>query len=411
MKLFVGIDVSSKELEAAILTSDVDDDVLFRGKFANDINGATELKKVILSLQSQRDYQKIVIGMEATSMYSFHPAYFFQNDDDLAQFDTETVVVNPRQTARYKKIYEESKNDRIDAFYIADFLRLGRYSVGIVRHEKYIALQRLTRSRFEVVKSLTRSKQHFLENLYYKLNKLAIGNVETSVFGSTMMTLLTDNLSVDELAEMPLEELSQYLNEKGRGRFAEPARIAKSIQKAVRGSYRLSTVVQDSIDVVLSVYVTEIRTFEKQIKVLEKAIEDLMKTIEESKILQSIPGIGPVYAAGIIAEIGQIERFEDQAKLAKYAGLTWKQNQSGSFDGEITPMTHSGDIYLRYYLIEAANSVKRHEPTFKRFYESKMSDAKRTPHKRAISLTARKLIRVIDALLRNHQIYRREELV
>lgn len=261
------------------------------------------------------------------------------------------------------------------------------------------------------VPSSRQRNYHFLENLYYKLNKLAIGDVETSVFDTTMMTLLTDNLSVDDLAEMPLEELSQYLNEKGHGRFAEPERLDKSIQKAIRGSYCLSTIVQDSIEVVLSVYVTEIRTFEKQIKILEKTIADLMKTIEESTILQSIPGIGPIYAAGIIAEIGQIERFENQAKLAKYAGLTWKQNQSGSFDGEITPMTHSGNVYLRYYLIEAANSVRRHESTFKRFYESKMSDAKRTPHKRTISLTARKLIRVIDVLLRNHQIYKMEELV
>jgi Transposase and inactivated derivatives len=132
------------------------------------------------------------------------------------------------------------------------------------------------------------------------------------------------NSGSDELAEMPIEDLSKYLKEKGRGRFAEPERLAKSIQKAIKGSYRLSTVVQNSIDVILSVYVTEIRTLEKQIKILEKAIEKLMKTIEESKILQSIPGIGRVYAAGIIAEIGQIERFENQAKLAKYAGLTWK---------------------------------------------------------------------------------------
>ncbi|WP_316479530.1 transposase, partial [Enterococcus faecium] len=42
-----------------------------------------------------------------------------------------------------------------------------------------------------------------------------------------------------------------------------------------------------------------------------------------------IPGVGKVYAAGLIAEIGQIERFEDQTKLAKYAGLSWKVNQSG----------------------------------------------------------------------------------
>ena len=38
-------------------------------------------------------------------------------------------------------------------------------------------------------------------------------------------------------------------------------------------------------------------------------------------VLISVPGIGPVFSAGIMAEIGDINRFENQAKLAKYAGL------------------------------------------------------------------------------------------
>ncbi len=74
------------------------------------------------------------------------------------------------------------------------------------------------------------------------------------------------------------------------------------------------------------------------------------------------PGIGKVYCAGILAEIGQIERFEDQAKLAKYAGLYWKRKQSGSYESERTSLTRTGNHYLRYYLIEAANSVRRYEP-------------------------------------------------
>ncbi|BDP94231.1 hypothetical protein EfmGK941_12360 [Enterococcus faecium] len=55
--------------------------------------------------------------------------------------------------------------------------------------------------------------------------------------------------------------------------------------------------------------------------------------------LTSIPGVGKVYAAGLIAEIGQIERFEDQTKLAKYAGLSWKVNQSGNYQSQNTPLT------------------------------------------------------------------------
>ena len=71
-------------------------------------------------------------------------------------------------------------------------------------------------------------------------------------------------------------------------------------------------------------------------------------------VLISIPGIGPVYSAGIMAEIGDINRFDNQASLAKYAGLAWKQHQSGGFEAEVTRLIPSGNRFLKYYLCEAA---------------------------------------------------------
>jgi len=53
-----------------------------------------------------------------------------------------------------------------------------------------------------------------------------------------------------------------------------------------------------------------------------------MDIIDDSKILLSIPGIGPVYAAGIITEIGSIDRFDHESKLVKYAGLFCPKHQS-----------------------------------------------------------------------------------
>jgi transposase len=76
--------------------------------------------------------------------------------------------------------------------------------------------------------------------------------------------------------------------------------------------------------------------------------------------LEAVQGIGKVYSAGIIAEIGDITKFTSQAKLAKYAGLTWNSNQSGEFEGEDEPLNRAGNRYLRYYLIEAADSLRRH---------------------------------------------------
>src|SRR5699024_12399786 len=103
---------------------------------------------------------------------------------------------------------------------------------------------------------------------------------------------------------------------------------------------------------------------------------------------------GSVFAAGIIAEIGQIERFEDETKIAKYAGLYWRKHQSGRFTAEDTSLTRNGNQYLRYYLVEAANSVRRHVPECKDYYAKKYQEVPKHQHKRALALTARKLGRL-----------------
>jgi len=220
-----------------------------------------------------------------------------------------------------------------------------------------------------------------------------------------MLDLLSESLSLDDLAAMPIEELADLLQHKGRGRFADPTKLANALRKAAKDSYRLGKVMQDSIDVVLGSYALMIRTIKEQIKSLDSAIERLLEAIPESQCLLSIPGIGKVYTAGILAEIGQIERFEDQAKLAKYAGLYWKRKQSGNFESEHTSLTRTGNHYLRYYLVEAANSVQRHEPVYREFYLKKYREVPKHQHKRALVLTARKLVRLVDVLLRNHQLY------
>ena len=408
MKLFIGIDVSSKDLQVAITDSENFQKPLINQSFTNDLIGASEIKQLILQLAAQTDYDKIILGMEATSIYSFHPAYFFANDEDLKKLNLETDVVNPRKTKQFHDAFEDNKNDPIDAYYIAEYLRFGKYRVTIPRQEQYLALQRLTRTRFEVVSSLTRAKQHFIEALYYRLNKLVTvdkDNIDTSVFGATMLYIITNSKTLDEIAEMPIEELIDYLQSKGHGRFSDPEALAKAIKKAVRGSYRLGKAMKDSIDTVLAIYYTEIKTDQKLIKDLDKSITRIVDALPEAKILQSVPGIGLVYSAGIIAEIGNIDRFDNEAKLAKYAGLAWRQKQSGDFDSEHTPLIRKGNHYLRYYLVEAANLIRLRDPVFAKYYQKKYNEASFSSHKRACILCARKLSRTIFTLLKNGQIY------
>lgn len=71
-------------------------------------------------------------------------------------------------------------------------------------------------------------------------------------------------------------------------------------------------------------------------------------------------------------------------------------------------MTKTGNKYLRYYLIEAADIVRKLSPEYKAYYRKKFNEVPKHQHKRALALTARKLVRLIFALLSNNRIYSNE---
>src|SRR5699024_12866614 len=96
----------------------------------------------------------------------------------------------------------------------------------------------------------------------YESNTLT-EEVYSSVFGKAMLDLFFEQYSLDELAHMSLNDLTDYLRAKGENRFEDPEKIAKMIQKAAQSSYSLDKVVEDSIDTILATYITVIRTIEK----------------------------------------------------------------------------------------------------------------------------------------------------
>ncbi len=401
MKLFVGVDVSSEDLKVCTMNSD--GDTLDSFTVLNNYDGATHLRDRLLSLVKKEETKEIHIGLESTSVYSWHPAMFLHEDDSLQKQGCKVFTINPKLISKFREAYPDlDKTDYMDAWIIADRLRFGRLPMTVVMQEQYIALQRLTRMRFHLVHNLTREKQYFLQHLFYKCSAFT-SEVESSVFGHAITELLLEKYSLDEIGSMDLADLADYLKEKGKNRFPDPEMVAKCIQKAARSSYRLSKCVEDTIDILLATSIESIRTIKQQIKQIDKAIERLLDGIPNT--LETIPGIGRVYCAGILAEIGDIHRFDDQAAIAKYAGLTWRKHQSGKFQAEDTKRIKSGNRFLRYYLVEAANSVKRYDSEFQDYYRKKFAEVPKHQHKRALVLTARKFVRLVDALLRNDQIY------
>ena len=84
----------------------------------------------------------------------------------------------------------------------------------------------------------------------------------------------------------------------------------------------------------------------------------------------------------------------------------WKHHKSGEFVGQNTRLIMSGNRFLKYYLVEAANSLRRCDPEFKRYYDLKFKEVNKYQHKRALALTARKLVRLVFRLLKDNRLYK-----
>lgn len=402
--LYVGIDVSSKTNVVYLMLPDGDKHSSF--SVANSQDGSAQLVKRILSALTSHSLDTVMIGMEATSVYGDNLVYFLREDATLLPFNRKIFVLNPKQVNKFKEAYNDlPKNDSVDAFVIADCLRFGRINKEVyIGDYRYKALQNLTRARYFAVCNLVKEKQRFMNVLFKKYSTMTQEKVFSDTFSTTALAVYDEFESAEALADMDLHELTAFIMERGKNRFPDPDSVAKAIQKAARSSYRLPKTVNDSVNQVLSISITSMKALESQIKEFDKAIAAQMELLPD--VLTSIPGIGPVYAAGIMAEIGDINRFENHAQLAKYAGLAWTQYQSGSFEAQTTRLIRSGNRFLKYYLCEAAFSLVRCDKEYSDFYHLKYKEVNRYQHKRALALTARKLVRLVFALLKDNRLYR-----
>ena len=139
------------------------------------------------------------------------------------------------------------------------------------------------------------------------------------------------------------------------------------------------------------------------IDVLDEQINELSTEIKrvagetQAKWLMSIPGVGYFSAVSILAEIGDISRFESDEKLCSYAGLVPSTKESGymSIHGRITKQ---GSPFLRWILEECVWAHLRcaKDTSLTRFFYRMLWKGK----EKAAVATARKLLKVVWALLK-----------
>jgi len=146
----------------------------------------------------------------------------------------------------------------------------------------------------------------------------------------------------------------------------------------------------------------------EQIEPLTERVRTLAKDNYTAQLLMTIPGIGPITAMYILAEVEDISRFPSYRNLASYAGLVPSLDASAGKEkrGRITKQ---GSVYLRTALVEAAQAAARMQNCRLRvFFRRRIVKA---GYQKAIVATAHKILQIAFYVLKNQTPYREEHPV
>jgi transposase len=150
-------------------------------------------------------------------------------------------------------------------------------------------------------------------------------------------------------------------------------------------------------------------TAETKAAILRK-LKEIAQSMPEWEVVIEMCGVGEILASQLIAEIGDISRFERKQSLTGFAGVDSPPNQSGKVDQQGKPVTKSGSSYLRRALFLVISSLLMHQPNDKVYH---FVDKKRSEGKHYLVYTVagyNKFLKVYYGKVKEH-ISKRETIV
>jgi transposase len=335
----IGIDVGKRSCVATVKGESKL--VLLEDKFQRTTLGITSFTERVKREYPDREYKALV---ESTGNY------WMRVHDVLEDVGVDTLVAHPAKT----KLIAESrlKNDRVDSEILADLLRSDFVCEAYVPDREHREFRQLTRARMDLVANRTAFKEKALAIL----DKYELSEPDHKSFTGKWMQWLSPQLdtfsSVDRMYLSSLFEI--------------------------------------------------IEAFSGQIDAFTTKIAQQAKEDERVKRLMTMPGIDYLTALTMVAEIADIDRFPTPWKLVSYAGLSPTHRDSS---GKIRRghITKQGSRWLRYAVVEAANTAKIHDGRLRAFYERVA--ARRGPQKARVA-TGKEMLVIIWYMLTRNQPYR-----
>ena len=364
--------------------------------FSNNLEGFQAAKEWAVKIAAEHDKKQIVLGLEPTGHYWFCLATWMVSNG------ISVVQVNPYAVKQTKELEDNSqlKDDTKDPKLIANLVKDGNFGMPYLPEKLYAELRRLSLFRDQLNEDRIRAinRMHRELKIYFPEYKDALGKIEGS-FSLELLKQAPFPTDLTALGKDGIREIWHNAKLRGRGysRSEEILDYAKS-----------SVGIKDGMDAgrtAVKWFVGQIQALDEELALIEEQINQKCQEIPHAGNILEISGIGENTLSGILAEMGDISRFDDVKEIQKLSGLGLVACSSGKHKGE-TKISHRGRKRLRYWLFQAGKSVVAHSEEFKELHVYYTTRAENALKKmQSLIVIACKLLRIIYTMLKTGVVY------
>ena len=306
--------------------------------FDNNAEGFQKAHDWAVQLAASNDKKQIVLGLEPTGHYWFCLAAW------MVLNGISVVQVNPYAVKQTKELEDNSqqKDDRKDPKLIANLVKDGNYGMPYLPEKVYAELRRLSMFREQLTEDRNRSmnRLHRETKIYFPEYKDAFGKID----GAFCMAVLKEAPFPEDILKLGGEGIGEIWHQaklRGRG-YSRAAEIVKYAETSI-GLKDGTATGREAV----RWFAEKIMELDEELAEIENRLNEKCREIPHAENVLEIPGIGGKILSGILAEMGDISRFDNAKELQKLSGLGLVSCSSGKHKGE-TRISHRGRKRLRY---------------------------------------------------------------
>ncbi|NLV89745.1 MAG: IS110 family transposase, partial [Tissierellia bacterium] len=357
--------------------------------------------------KAEKDFAiRPVVVLESTGHY--HKILFHY----LSDSGFEVSIINPIQFDSIKNIgIRKVKNDKFDAHKIALLYRFSFIKTTVVPDDVIDCLKSLCRQYYKLGDELTTYKNRLIGIIDQVM--LNFTDVFQNVYSKTALAVLDRYPSPEQILKANKKTLISLIEKTSKKGLAWSTEKYELLVLKAKEFKDLSISNPGNL-AILKVNISMVRTLQEAQKNILDAINEIIlaDSLKDDPVLApiinllcSIPGIGVLTAATILAEVGDFSAFSSPNKLVAFFGIDPSVNQSGEFTGTRNKMSKRGSRLLRRVIFTTALANVRSKrngdktnPVLYEFYQKKCINK---PKKVALGAVMRKLVNIIFAVMRD----------